>query len=61
MKKEKKESPTSFMKSLLGASVSPGAESDLWPPKLSRVVIRTDPVGDHCVGCLGQTHVSLPE
>ena len=42
-----KRSPTSFMESLLGASVSPGAESDLWPPELSRVVVRTDPGGDH--------------
>ena len=32
----KKESATSFIKSLLGASVPPGAESDFWPTMLIR-------------------------
>ena len=48
--KDKKESPTPFTKSLLGASVLPGAESDFWPtlPNREQSVFKTsDPGEDH--------------
>ena len=59
------ESCAPFVKSLLGASVPPRAESDFWPTMPSREQMgyqKPDPGGDHYyVGCLRQTPVSLPE
>ena len=56
---------TPFVKSLLGVSVPPGTESDVWPTLPSREqrgYQKSDPGGDHYyVGCLGQTRVSLSE
>ena len=60
-----RERSTSFIKSLLVASVLPGTESDFWPTVLSREQRRyqnSDQCGDHyLVGSLGQTRISLPE
>ena len=50
------ESPIPFIKSLLSASVPPGAESDFWPTMLSREqkgYENSDP-GENC----GKQHVS---
>ena len=57
-KEQKRESPTPFIKSLLGASVPPRAKSNFWPTMPSREqrgYQKSDPGGDHYyVGCLGQ-------
>ena len=68
----KKESPTPFLKSLLDALVLPSSHPPPLPKKKTiflcarnakqRGYQKSDPGGDHYyVGCLGQTHVSLPE
>ena len=63
--KERRESPTPFIKSLLDASVPPRAKSDYWLSVLSREergYQKYDSGGDHYyVGCLGQTCVWLSE
>ena len=63
MDKKERESPTPFVKSLLGASVPLRARPNFWPTVPSRGqrnYQKSDPSGDHYyVGCLGQTCVSL--
>ena len=41
------ESPTPFIKSLLGAAIPPGAESDFWPAVLGYQ--KSDPGGDRYI------------